>query len=100
MFGSLAALQFEISLICSIIWVLMFVTKKISSLSALTMLAVMPWLFIIVPWVQNISFSGYQFMIMVALSALMIYKHRENIGRLLSGQEGKLKSETRSEETK
>ncbi len=52
------------------------------------------------PWVQNISFSGYQFMIMFALSGLMIYKHRENIGRLLSGQEGKLKSETRSEETK
>ena len=100
MFGSLAALQFEISLICGIIWVLMFVTKKISSLSALTMLAVMPWLFIIVPWVQNISFSGYQFMIMVALSGLMIYKHRENIVRLLSGQEGKLKRETRSEETK
>ena len=100
MFGSLASLQFEIALICSIIWVLMFMTKKISSLSALTMLAVMPWLFIIVPWVQNISFSGYQFMIMFALSGLMIYKHRENIGRLLSGQEGKLKSETRSEETK
>jgi glycerol-3-phosphate acyltransferase PlsY len=39
-------------------------------------------------------------MIMFALSGLMIYKHRENIGRLLSGQEGKLKSETRSEETK
>ena len=100
MFGSLAALQFEIALICSIIWVLMFVTKKISSLSALTMLVVMPWLFIILPWFQNISFSGYQFMIMFALSGLMIYKHRENIGRLLNGQEGKLKSETRSEETK
>ena len=100
MFGSLASLQFEIALICGIIWVLMFMTKKISSLSALTMLVVMPWLFIIVPWVQNISFSGYQFMIMFALSGLMIYKHRENIGRLLSGQEGKLKSETRSEETK
>ena len=100
LFGSLASLQFEIALICGIIWVLMFMTKKISSLSALTMLAVMPWLFIIVPWVQNISFSGYQFMIMFALSGLMIYKHRENIGRLLSGQEGKLKSETRSEETK
>ena len=100
MFGSLVSLQFEIALICGIIWVLMFMTKKISSLSALTMLVVMPWLFIIVPWVQNISFSGYQFMIMFALSGLMIYKHRENIGRLLSGQEGKLKSETRSEETK
>ena len=100
MFGSLTSLHFEIALICGIIWVLMFMTKKISSLSALTMLAVMPWLFIIVPWVQNISFSGYQFMIMFALSGLMIYKHRENIGRLLSGQEGKLKSETRSEETK
>ena len=100
MFGSLAALQFEISLICGIIWVLMFMTKKISSLSALSMLAVMPWLFIIVPWVQNISFSGYQFMIMFALSGLMIYKHQKNIERLLSGQEGKLKSETRSEETK
>ena len=87
-------------LICGIIWVLMFMTKKISSLSALTMLVVMPWLFIIVPWVQNIPFSGYQFMIMVALSGLMIYKHRENIVRLLSGQEGKLKSETRSEEKK
>ena len=100
MFGSLTSLEFEIALICGIIWVLMFMTKKISSLSALTMLAVMPWLFIFVPWVQNISFSGYQFMIMFALSGLMIYKHRENIGRLLSGQEGKLKSETRSEETK
>ena len=75
MFGSLASLQLEIALICSIIWVLTFMTKKISSLSALTMLAVMPWLFIIVPWVQNISFSGYQFMIMFALSGLMIYKH-------------------------
>ena len=49
---------------------------------------------------ENISFSVYQFMIMVALSGLMIYKHQENIRRLLNGQEGKLKSETRSEETK
>ena len=100
MFGSLTSLQFEIALICGIIWVLMFIAKKISSLSALTMLVVMPWLFIILPWVQNISFSVYQFMIMVALSGLMIYKHQENIRRLLNGKEGKLKSETRSEETK
>ncbi|HJL86558.1 MAG TPA: glycerol-3-phosphate acyltransferase, partial [SAR324 cluster bacterium] len=90
LFGSLAALYFEIALICAIIWVLMFLLKKISSLSALTMLIIMPWLFLLMPWIKEVPFSGYQFIIMIALSGLMIYKHQENIVRLLKGKEGKL----------
>ncbi|MDP6728359.1 MAG: glycerol-3-phosphate 1-O-acyltransferase PlsY [SAR324 cluster bacterium] len=98
LFGSLAALYFEIALICAIIWVLMFLLKKISSLSALTMLIIMPWLFLLMPWLKEVPFSGYQFIIMIALSGLMIYKHHENIVRLLKGKEGKLKVEESSGE--
>ena len=98
LFGGLAALFPEIALISGIIWMVVFFLKKISSLSALTMLVIMPWLFMVVPWLKGDSFSGYQFLIMFALSALMIYKHRENIHRLFSGKETKLRVETKSEE--
>ncbi|HIA34772.1 MAG TPA: acyl-phosphate glycerol 3-phosphate acyltransferase, partial [Candidatus Lambdaproteobacteria bacterium] len=69
-----------------------YLWKRISSLSAITMLAVLPWLFLLVPWVQDERPVWSMFLIFLLLSLLLIYKHHENIQRLLKGQEGQLSS--------
>ena len=91
LFGILAALSLGIGLLTGAVWISMFLWKKVSSLSALTLLVVLPWLFLLIPWLTDQIPSLKQFFMIFALSALLIYKHKENISRLISGEEGKLK---------
>ena len=88
LFGVLAALQLNIGICASLVWVGIFMWKRISSLSAITMLAVLPWLFLLIPWLQNETPVWSIFFLFLLLSSLLIFKHRENIKRLLKGQEG------------
>jgi len=74
----------------------MFFWKRVSSLSAITMLIVLPWLFLLVPWLQNETPVWAMFFLFLLLSSLLIFKHRENIQRLLKGQEGQLSSTKKS----
>ena len=90
LFGFLAALNLTIFLLAALVWVSIFAWKKISSLSALIMLGLLPWLFLIVPLISQNTSSWQQFFVMFALTSLLIYKHWENIKRLLSGEEGQL----------
>ena len=92
LFGILAALSLGIGLLAGAVWISMFLWKKVSSLSALTLLVILPWLFLLIPWLTEQIPSLKQFFMIFALSALLIYKHRENISRLISGEEGKLKT--------
>jgi len=92
LFGVLAILQLNVGICAALAWAGMYLWKRISSLSAITMLAVLPWLFLLVPWVQDERPVWSMFFIFLLLSSLLIYKHRENIQRLLKGQEGQLKS--------
>ncbi|MBL4823689.1 MAG: glycerol-3-phosphate acyltransferase, partial [SAR324 cluster bacterium] len=77
-------------------WAGMFLWKRISSLSAITMLAILPWLFLLIPWLQNEPPVWTVFFLFLLLSSLLIFKHRENIQRLLKGQEGQLSSTKKS----
>jgi glycerol-3-phosphate acyltransferase PlsY len=91
LFGVLAVLHFSIALSAASVWVGMFLWKKISSLSAITMLIVLPWFFILFPWLQNEPPFWTVFFLFLLLSSLLIYKHRENIQRLLKDQESQLR---------
>ena len=97
LFGVLAALQLNIGICAALVWVGVFMWKRISSLSAITMLAVLPWLFLLIPWLQNETPVWPLFFLFLLLSALLIFKHRENIQRLLKGQEGQLSSKNKSQ---
>ena len=92
LFGILTALSLGIGLLAGAVWISMFLWKRVSSLSALTLLVVLPWLFLLIPWLTEQIPSLKQFFMIFALSALLIYKHKENISRLISGEEGKLKT--------
>ena len=92
LFGVLAVLHFSIGLSAASVWAGMFLWKKISSLSAITMLIVLPWFFILFPWLQNEPPFWTVFFLFLLLSSLLIYKHRENIQRLLKNQESQLHS--------
>ena len=92
LFGVLAILQLNVCICAALAWVGMFLWKRISSLSGITMLTVLPWLFLIVPWAQDEKPVLSVFILFILLSSLLIFKHRENILRLLKGQEGQLKS--------
>ena len=91
LFGVLLVLNFSVGFTAALIWSAIFLWKKISSLSAITMLIVLPWLFIIFPWIQNETPFWAVFFIFLLLSSVLLYKHKENIKRLINGQEGQLR---------
>lgn len=92
LFGVLVAVYFPIGLLAALTWGGMFLWKRISSLSALTMLLLLPGLFVVIPWVLEGAVNWPRFFVIFALSLLLIFKHHDNIRRLLSGQEGQLRS--------
>jgi len=96
LFGVLAILELNVGICAAFVWAGMFFWKRVSSLSAITMLVVLPWLFLLIPWLQNEPPVWTVFFLFLLLSSLLIFKHRENIQRLLKGQEGQLSSTKKS----
>ena len=92
LFGVLAVLNLNIGICAAGIWLAIFLWKRISSLSGITMLTLLPLLFLIMPWIKNESPVWSVFLLFLLLSFLLVYKHLENIKRLLRGQEGQLSS--------
>ena len=90
LFGVLAVLNLNIGICAAGIWLAIFLWKRISSLSGITMLTLLPLLFLIIPWIKNESPVWSVFFLFLLLSFLLVYKHLENIKRLLRGQEGQL----------
>ncbi len=90
LFGVLAVLNLNIGICAAGIWLAIFLWKRISSLSGITMLTLLPLLFLIMPWIKNESPIWSVFFLFLLLSFLLVYKHLENIKRLLRGQEGQL----------
>jgi len=90
LFGVLAVLNLNICVCAAIVWLSMFFWKHISSLSGITMLTILPWLFLLIPWVKNELPVWPVFFLFLLLSSLLVYKHLGNIKRLLNGQEGQL----------
>jgi len=90
LFGVLAILNFSIGLVAALIWLGIFFAKRISSLSAITMLISLPLLFIIVPYLTGEEFYWGQWLIFTAMSGLLTFRHRDNIKRLIDGDERQL----------
>ena len=90
LFGVLAVLNLPVGLGAAAVWLGLFAAKRISSLSAITMLATLPVWFLLIPWFQENSVTWSQFGMFCALDVLLLYKHRDNIARLHTGQEAKL----------
>ncbi len=92
-FGVLAVLSWPVGVAAALLWIGTFLARRISSLSALVMLVALPFLFLILPPLFGEAIHVSQFFMFFGLSTLLIYKHRENIQRLLQGEEKPLGSE-------
>jgi glycerol-3-phosphate acyltransferase PlsY len=83
--GALMALSPLVGLLVVISWISVFYWKRISSLAALVAASLTPI------WCLLVSGVGL-FPVGLALSAHTIYRHKENIGRLLAGTEGRFRA--------
>jgi len=90
LFGILIILHFNIAIISAVIWFGIFRWKNISSLSGITMISSLPFLFLLVPWIKNESPVWTIFLLYLMLSLLLLYKHKDNFKRLIGGQEKSL----------
>ncbi len=81
--GVLLGAAWKIALVFCTIWLAVAVTTRYSSLSALTAGVVTP----VFAWVIDSPALG---ILATILSALLLWKHRTNIERLLAGQEPKI----------
>ncbi len=82
-FGLLLVTYWPIALIALFVWIAMAVIFRYSSLSALTAAVSIPFLsFFILPQVFTLFYT--------VIVALVVFKHRSNIIRLLKGEESKI----------
>ena len=83
--GVLCALDWRMGLGLLIVWALVFAATRISSVSALTGSALAP--------VLAYFFFGVQpiFWAVLAMTALLFWRHKENIRRLIASEEGNFK---------
>ncbi len=85
-FGVLMILNWEMALICLVIFIaIIFLTKYVSLGSIMAAVSAPIVSFILVGSVEN-----YLFFTTLVLASLSILRHRNNISRLLSGNENKL----------
>lgn len=83
--GVLLGLSWPVALAAAATWLFMAKVVKISSLSALTAAVLAPlYMWLLEPDPAFFSMS-------VALAILLVWRHRSNIQRLLSGTEGRIK---------
>ncbi|ODT80551.1 MAG: glycerol-3-phosphate acyltransferase [Pelagibacterium sp. SCN 64-44] len=89
MIGSLLALAWPVGLIFCAVWLLIALTRKMSSLAALTATATAP-IFAFVLADQWLAGA------VAVMALLLFYQHRENIARLLAGTEPTIGSENKA----
>ena len=83
--GVMWALDWRVGLGLTLIWALVFAVSRVSSLAALlgsAMAPVLAWYFLGV---------GPAFYAALAMAVLLLWRHKENIERLLAGEEGSFK---------
>ena len=83
--GVLWALDWRIGLGLTLIWALVFAVSRVSSLAALIGSACAPLL------TYFFLGIGSSFYASLAMAALLFWRHKENIARLVSGEEGSFK---------
>jgi len=90
--GTLLAVYYPLALVGKGTWLLMFAWKKISSLSAIVMLCLLPPVSLVLPGMMTEMPTWDLTVIQAALSLLLLYCHRDNLRRLREGSEGVLRS--------
>ena len=87
--GALLALSWPVGLIFCAVWLLIAVTRKFSSLAALTASATSPiFAYVVVnEWLAGTA---------AVMALLLFYQHRENILRLMAGTEPKIGAEKKA----
>jgi glycerol-3-phosphate acyltransferase PlsY len=82
--GVILGLSWQVALAALLTWLLMAKVFKISSLSALTAAVLTPlYCWLLTPQIEYIILFS-------VLSLLLIWRHRSNIQKLMSGEEGKI----------
>lgn len=80
------------ALILFILWLTILVTTRYSSLASLTLAVILPILVLMIyPRIEYIVFS-------IITAAVLVYKHRSNISRLISGKELRLGVKPKTED--
>ncbi len=83
-FGAILGLSPLVALCAFGTWILVFLTTKISSLSALTAAVLAPLFLYLFKAPLEIV------IVVIVMDLLLIYRHKANISRLLKGEEGKM----------
>ena len=83
-------LDWRIFVLSALTWAVIFALKKVSSLSALCSLLVLPVIAVSFHGLTPLSASA------ILLATYIILLHKENIQRLVSGEEGALKAKKES----
>ena len=83
--GALYGLSFPLGAAACLIWLLTVVIGRYSSLSALVASAA-------TPFVALVMGQPDRFVVLAAMAAILIWRHRENIARLRAGTESKVGS--------
>lgn len=82
LFGVLLAINPLMFVICGVEWLIVALTSGISSLGAVVVFCLMP----ILGFVMDVQI-GFAFL---AIALVCLWRHRENIGRLVGGTESKI----------
>lgn len=83
--GVFLALSWKPALFCFIIWIIVVVTSRISSLGSIVALPILPIVLII-----NKEPMSYIVFASIAATYIVFIKHKENIKRLIAGTEPKI----------
>jgi len=88
-FGAVTTMNWQIGLILLLTWALIFFIFRISSLASISSALMLP----------GASWYLYQvsFLPMTALALLMIWRHHENIRKLLSGEEDTFRKKNKND---
>ncbi|NOL49646.1 glycerol-3-phosphate 1-O-acyltransferase PlsY [Pelistega europaea] len=87
--GVLIALDATLALSLVGIWLLMAILFRYSSLAAIVAASVAPILYLIMN-LQSVHYSNAIFIAILFMSAMLVYKHKTNIEKLLKGTESKI----------
>lgn len=84
--GTLAVLGFGLDLISVLAWILIAITTKVVSIASICYFIIVSILFISIK-----DLSIIQTTMLILISILGIYRHKENVKRILNGTENKIK---------
>lgn len=83
--GCYFGIHFFFGVMCLLVWMFMVLWKRFSSLASITMVLSAPFISMFMVHLHAL------FLPLFAMSAVILYKHKENIERLLKGEESLVK---------